>query len=58
LAEVAHIGNGFAGGVYYVYGEELARILTEKLGIAVNPLPTQGTVHNVKLLHIGGRISG
>jgi TRAP transporter TAXI family solute receptor len=42
------------GGVYYVYGEELARILTEKLGIAVNPLPTQGPVHNVKLVDAGG----
>jgi TRAP transporter TAXI family solute receptor len=42
------------GGVYYVYGEELARILTEKLGIAVNPLPTQGPVHNVKLVDGGG----
>jgi len=42
------------GGVYYVYGEELARILTEKLAIAVNPLPTQGPVHNVKLVESGG----
>jgi uncharacterized protein len=42
------------GGVYYVYGEELAKILTEKLGIPVNPLPTQGTVHNVKLVDSGG----
>jgi uncharacterized protein len=42
------------GGVYYVYGEELAKILTEKLGIPVNPQPTQGTVHNVKLLDGGG----
>jgi uncharacterized protein len=41
------------GGVYYIYGEELARILTEKLGIAVNPLPTQGPVHNVKLVEGG-----
>ena len=41
-------------GVYYVYGEALATILTEKLGIPVNPLPTQGTVHNVKLLDSGG----
>jgi TRAP transporter TAXI family solute receptor len=38
------------GGVYYVYGEELARILTERLGTAVNPLPTQGAIHNMKLL--------
>src|SRR5690349_20937882 len=42
------------GGVYYVYGEEITKILTEKLGIAVNPLPTQGPVHNVKLLDSGG----
>jgi uncharacterized protein len=38
------------GGVYYIYGETLAQILTEKLGITVNPLPTQGPVHNVKLI--------
>jgi TRAP transporter TAXI family solute receptor len=42
------------GGVYYIYGEELARILTEKLGIPVNHLPTQGAVQNVKLLESGG----
>ncbi len=42
------------GGVYYIYGEAMAKILTEKLGIAVNPLPTQGPVHNVKLLDSGG----
>lgn len=42
------------GGVYYVYGEALAQILTEKLGITVNPLPTQGAIHDVKLLDSGG----
>ena len=42
------------GGVYYIYGEALAQILTEKLAIAVNPLPTQGPVHNVKLVDGGG----
>ncbi len=41
------------GGVYYIYGDELAKILTEKLGIPVNPLPTQGTLHNVKLVESG-----
>jgi TRAP transporter TAXI family solute receptor len=41
------------GGVFYVYGEELGRILTEKLGIAVNMAPSQGSVHNVKLLDSG-----
>src|SRR5437763_9510426 len=48
------LGTASPGGVYYVYGEELAKILTEKLGIAVHPLPTQGTVHNVQLLDSGG----
>jgi TRAP transporter TAXI family solute receptor len=48
------LATASSGGVYYVYGEELAKILTEKLGIPVNPQPTQGTVHNVKLLDSGG----
>ena len=42
------------GGIYYVYGEALAEILTEKVGIAVNPFPTQGAIHNIKLLDSGG----
>ena len=46
--------TGPPGGVYYVYGEALAQVLTEKLGIAVNPLPTQGSVQNVKLIESGG----
>jgi uncharacterized protein len=41
------------GGTYYPYGDALAKILTEKLGVAVNPLPTQGPVHNIKLLETG-----
>ncbi len=48
------LGTASPGGVYYVYGEVLAQILTEKLGITVNPLPTQGPAHNVKLLDSGG----
>jgi uncharacterized protein len=48
------LGTASPGGVYYVYGEELAKILTEKLGIAVNHLPTQGPVHNVKLVDSNG----
>jgi TRAP transporter TAXI family solute receptor len=40
--------------VYYVYGEELARIFTEKLGIPVDSLSTQGAIHNVKLIDSGG----
>jgi TRAP transporter TAXI family solute receptor len=42
------------GGAYYIYGEELANILRERLGIAVNPAPTQGSVHNVKLVESRG----
>ena len=48
------LGTASPGGVYYVYGEAVAKILTEKLGIPVNPLPTQGPVHNVKLIESGG----
>ncbi len=48
------LGTASPGGVYYVYGEEVAQILTEKLGIAVHALPTQGPIHNVKLIESGG----
>ena len=48
------LGTASPGGVYYVYGDALAKILTDKLGIPVNPLPTQGSIHNVKLLDSGG----
>src|ERR1700719_214383 len=48
------LGTASPGGVYYLYGEAIAKILTEKLGIPVNPLPTQGVVHNVKLIESGG----
>lgn len=41
------------GGVYYVYGEALAKILTGKLGIPVNPLPSQGPAMNVRLVDSG-----
>ena len=48
------MGTASPGGLFYIFGDELAPILTEKLGIAVNHLPTQGPVHNVKLLDSGG----
>jgi uncharacterized protein len=48
------LGTASPGGLYYVYGDALATILTEKLGISVSPLPTQGPVHNVKLIESGG----
>lgn len=47
------LGTASPGGTYYVYGEELTKILTEKLGIPVNHLPTQGPAHNVKLVEGG-----
>jgi uncharacterized protein len=47
------LGTASPGGVYYIYGDELAKILTEKLGIPVRPLPTQGPVHNAKLIESG-----
>ncbi len=47
------VGTASPGGVYYVYGEALAQLLTEKLGIPVNQFPTQGPVHNVKLVETG-----
>jgi uncharacterized protein len=48
------LGTGPPGGVYYIYGDPLAQVLTEKLAIAVNPLPTQGSIHNIKLIESGG----
>ncbi len=48
------LGTASPGGVYYIYGEALAQILTEKLGIPVNPFPTQGSIQNVKLIESGG----
>jgi uncharacterized protein len=41
------------GGLYYVYGDAVSKLLTESLNIPVNPLPTQGPVHNVKLVESG-----
>jgi hypothetical protein len=48
------LGTASPGGVYYVYGEAVAQILTERLKVTVNHLPTQGPVHNVKLIESGG----
>jgi uncharacterized protein len=47
------VGTASPGGVYLIYGEELAKILTETLDVTVNPLPTQGPVHNIKLIDSG-----
>jgi TRAP transporter TAXI family solute receptor len=48
------LGSASPGGVNYDYSEALAKILSESLKIPVNPLPTQGPVHNVKLIESGG----
>ncbi len=53
MAKVSHLGHRFTGRGVYIYGEALAQILTEKLGIPVNPFPTQGSIHNVKLIESG-----
>src|SRR5579885_3324522 len=47
------LGTASPGGVFYVYGEAVAKILTESLKIQVNPLPTQGSEHNVRLIESG-----
>lgn len=48
------LASASPGGVYIIYGDALAKILTAKLGIEVDPLPTQGPVHNIKLLETNG----
>ena len=41
------------GGVFYVYGEAVANVLSESLKIPVHHLPTQGSAHNIKLMENG-----
>jgi TRAP transporter TAXI family solute receptor len=48
------IGTASPGGVYLPYGQFLAKLWTEKVGIPVDAISTQGPVHNVKLLDLGG----
>jgi uncharacterized protein len=47
------IGTASPGGVYMIYGEAVAQLLTEKLGVATNITPSHGSVHNVKLIEAG-----
>ncbi len=54
MAKIPHLGDRLAGRCFFVYGEAVAKVLTEILKIDVNPLPTQGSVHNVKLIESGG----
>jgi uncharacterized protein len=48
------IATSAPGGVYLPYGRFLAKLWTEKLGIPVDAVVTQGSVHDVKLLDLGG----
>lgn len=48
------IGTASPGGVYLLYGRALAELWTEKLGIPVDAVSTQGPIHNVKLTDQGG----
>lgn len=47
------IGTGSPGGVYFPYGEALAPILTEALGIPVAAQATQASAQNLMLLESG-----
>jgi len=47
------IGTASPGGLYYVYGDLIAQMLTQKLGLPVNAMSTQGSVHNIKLVELG-----
>jgi uncharacterized protein len=40
--------------LFCIYGEAVAKILSESLKIVVNDLPTGGSEHNVKLVESGG----
>jgi len=44
------IGAGSPGGPYYVYGQEIARILSRALGIEATAQVTQGPAQNIVLL--------
>lgn len=47
------IATASPGGVYVVYGEAVAQILTEALGIPVTAQATQGSIQNILLLESG-----
>lgn len=47
------ISTASPGGVFYVYGDLLAKMLTQKLGVSVNSMATGGSVQNIKLVEDG-----
>ena len=44
------IGTGSPGGPYYVYGQEIARVLSRALAIEATAQVTQGPAQNIVLL--------
>ncbi|MCC7185415.1 MAG: TAXI family TRAP transporter solute-binding subunit [Acidobacteria bacterium] len=52
--ETVVIGTGPTGGVYYPYGEALARIMTDAIpGTQFSAIATGASVENLKLMHEG-----
>jgi uncharacterized protein len=47
------IGTASPGGTYIVYGQALAKILTDTLGVSVSAQSTQGPDQNIVLLETG-----
>jgi TRAP transporter TAXI family solute receptor len=47
------MGTAAAGGTYIIYGQALAKILTDTLGVTVSAQSTQGPVQNIVLLETG-----
>ncbi|TCN40937.1 hypothetical protein EV644_105222 [Kribbella orskensis] len=49
-AEPGRFATGNAGGVYAIYGAGLAKLVTEVTGVTMQPLLTEGSVENLKML--------
>lgn len=49
----AKIATGNRGGVYSIYGEGLAKLVTEVTGVEMEAVPTQGSVANLRMLDKG-----
>jgi len=47
------LGTASPGGVFMIYGEAVAQLLTEKLGVATTITPSHGSVHNAQLIEKG-----
>jgi len=51
--EPLRIGTASPGGTYAVYGEGLARLISQELGVDAVPESTGGPYHNMALVHSG-----